>query len=195
MSYNDGEDNRPLPGALPCPFCGGSNIATYAGSTFRWRYAACNECSAQASEVRIETISLPRDKAIEVADRELLAAWNTRAARPEERRMTPKQLDALRMLNDAFESHDGAPVMQAIITRTDYRLLYEALAEGTAGDRIAQELLSPPSPLGTPTGCQHRWIYVANPTGQPYWQCEQCLAASSTDPMPSLFAAHDEGSK
>lgn len=83
MSYNDGEDNRPLPGALPCPFCGGSNIATYAGSTFRWRYAACNECSAQASEVRIETISLPRDKAIEVADRELLAAWNTRAARPE----------------------------------------------------------------------------------------------------------------
>lgn len=68
------------------------------------------------------------------------------AARPEERRMTPKQLDALRMLNDAFESHDGAPVMQAIITRTDYRLLYEALAEGTAGDRIAQELLSPPSP-------------------------------------------------
>lgn len=73
------EDNRPLPGALPCPFCGGAKIATYAGSTFRWRYAACNECGAQASEVRIQTIDLPRWQAIEVADRELLAAWNTRA--------------------------------------------------------------------------------------------------------------------
>lgn len=57
------------------------------------------------------------------------------------RRMTPKQIDALRMLNDAFESHDGRPVEQAIITRADYRMLYEALAEGTTGDRIAQELL------------------------------------------------------
>lgn len=69
-----------------------------------------------------------------------------KAARPEERRMTPKQLDALRMLNNAFESHDGRPVEQAIITEADYRLLYEALAEGTAGDRIAKELLSIPSP-------------------------------------------------
>ena len=56
-------------------------------------------------------------------------------------RMTPKQLDALRMLNDAFESHDGRPVDQAIITKADGRLLYEALAEGTLGDRIAASLL------------------------------------------------------
>ena len=80
---DENEDNRPLPGALPCPFCGGKEIATYAGSTFRWRYAACNGCGAQASEVRIETILLPRNQAIEVADRELLAAWNERAPRPE----------------------------------------------------------------------------------------------------------------
>lgn len=58
-----------------------------------------------------------------------------------ERRMTPRQLEALRMLNDAFESHDGRAVDQAIITKPDYRLLYEALAEGTTGDRIAAELL------------------------------------------------------
>lgn len=77
MSYPD-EDNRPLPGALPCPFCGGSKIASYSGSTFRWRYAACNECGAQASEIRIETIDCPRPQAIEKADRELLEAWNTR---------------------------------------------------------------------------------------------------------------------
>ena len=42
-----------------------------------------------------------------------------------------KQMEALRMLNLAFESHDGAPVMQAIITQADYRLLFEALTEQT----------------------------------------------------------------
>lgn len=40
-----------------------------------------------------------------------------------------KKMEALQMLNLAFESHDGAPVMQAIITQADYRLLFEALME------------------------------------------------------------------
>ena len=82
-SATDDENNRPLPGALPCPFCGGTTIASYEGSTFRWRYAACNDCGAQADEVRIETIDCPRPQAIEKADVDLLAAWNTRAPRSE----------------------------------------------------------------------------------------------------------------
>ena len=43
--------------------------------------------------------------------------------------MTPKARAALEILNTAFESHDAAPVMQAIITQADYRMLFEALAE------------------------------------------------------------------
>lgn len=68
------------------------------------------------------------------------------------RRMTPKQHEALRMLNDAFESHDGAQVREAVITLADYRLLYEALAEGTAGDLIAQDILGHSSEIATPPG-------------------------------------------
>lgn len=41
-----------------------------------------------------------------------------------------KTMEAIRMLNDAFESHDGAPVLQAIITQADFRLLFDALMEG-----------------------------------------------------------------
>lgn len=43
-----------------------------------------------------------------------------------------KRMQALAMLNLAFESHDGTPVEQAIITAADYRLLFEALMEPTA---------------------------------------------------------------
>lgn len=53
--------------------------------------------------------------------------------------------------------------------------------------RVLRALKAAVSPLGTPTGCQHRWIYVANPTGQPYWQCDKCLEATNTDPLPSLL--------
>ena len=76
MSEQD-EGNRPLPGALPCPFCGGTKIASYHGSSFRWRYASCNECGAQAGERRIDTL-LSRAQAIINADESLLAAWNER---------------------------------------------------------------------------------------------------------------------
>ena len=52
-----------------------------------------------------------------------------------------KQMEALRMLNVAFESHDGAPVREAIITQVDYRLLFEALAETSRPEGEATRLL------------------------------------------------------
>ena len=120
------ENNRPLPGALPCPFCGGTKIATYEGSTFRWRYASCNECGAQASEVRIETISLPRPEAIAQADKELLKEWNTRTLRSE----TDAQKDVitlcLRLCLEPVDSH--SPETSEVLER--YRPQWEAAAGG-----------------------------------------------------------------
>ena len=68
---------------LPCPFCGGENVAVHEGTSFRWRYAGCEECGASAGEVRIQTCgegtheeweSEARNRAIE--------EWNTRAEEP-----------------------------------------------------------------------------------------------------------------
>jgi len=74
------ENNRPLPGALPCPFCGSADIASFAGSTFRWRYAMCVECGAQCGEIRINTMTVPRPQAIADADENLLKEWNQRTS-------------------------------------------------------------------------------------------------------------------
>jgi Lar family restriction alleviation protein len=71
----------PLDGALPCPFCGGTKISTYPGSTFRWRYAACDECGAQSGEVRINTTTKSRMKAMQEAQDELRSEWNKRSPR------------------------------------------------------------------------------------------------------------------
>lgn len=43
-------------GALPCPFCGSTKIGFADGSTFRWLAAVCENCGAQAEEVRIDTL-------------------------------------------------------------------------------------------------------------------------------------------
>lgn len=40
----------------PCPFCGGTNIGVAEGSTFRWVFACCAGCGAQAGEVRVQTL-------------------------------------------------------------------------------------------------------------------------------------------
>ena len=78
MSADDPDKEHKLEGALPCPFCGGDDIWTYAGSTFRWRYAACSECGAQSGEVRIDTIGKARHAAVAEADKECLVEWNHR---------------------------------------------------------------------------------------------------------------------
>lgn len=76
--HDDVDKETPLPNARPCPFCGGTSIWTYPGSTFRWRYAGCGECGATCGEVRMNTISIPRPEAIARANDELIAEWNKR---------------------------------------------------------------------------------------------------------------------
>ncbi len=66
--------------AAPCPFCGCAEVGVSDGTTFRWRFAVCNECEAQGPEVRVRTAGegTPEEweeQAVEAA----LAAWNTRA--------------------------------------------------------------------------------------------------------------------
>lgn len=41
-------------------------------------------------------------------------------------------IEAIALLNKRFESKDGRPVDQAVITRADYRALVEAMAEADA---------------------------------------------------------------
>lgn len=40
----------------PCPFCGATSVRVCEGSTFRWRFAQCDSCGAQAGEVRCQTL-------------------------------------------------------------------------------------------------------------------------------------------
>ena len=67
----------------PCPFCGGSSISVYMGSTFRWRYAACKSCGAQAGEVRCQTLGNgTKEQWEEQARIDAINAWNERSAAP-----------------------------------------------------------------------------------------------------------------
>lgn len=65
--------------ALPCPFCGGKKVSVEDGTTFRWRVAVCDNCGAQAEEVRIDTLMPCRAAAEATARLYAIAAWNTRA--------------------------------------------------------------------------------------------------------------------
>ena len=63
----------------PCPFCGGSNVSTHEGSTFRWMYAGCDSCGAQAGEVRVQTIGDGTKVLwLQQARRDAIEEWNKR---------------------------------------------------------------------------------------------------------------------
>jgi Lar family restriction alleviation protein len=65
----------------PCPFCGNREVSVYEGSTFRWRYAACDSCGAQSGEVRVQTLGDGTKAQWEAAaSKDAIDAWNTRAA-------------------------------------------------------------------------------------------------------------------
>lgn len=67
----------------PCPFCGSAKVSVHEGDTFRWRYAACDECGAQAGEVRIQTMGEGTREDWEAAAREeAIAEWNRRPGDP-----------------------------------------------------------------------------------------------------------------
>jgi Lar family restriction alleviation protein len=57
---------------MPCPFCGGTQIETKEGSTFRWRLAFCANCEAACGEVRVVAQNS------EQAHNDVMAAWNER---------------------------------------------------------------------------------------------------------------------
>lgn len=67
--------------ALPCPFCGSVNVTVVEGSTFRWRVAGCNDCGAQAGEVRIQTLGEGEKADWEAsAHTAAIQEWNQRTA-------------------------------------------------------------------------------------------------------------------
>lgn len=64
---------------LPCPFCGHIGVSIMEGSTFRWRYATCNECGAQAPEIRIQTLGAgSKDEWEKQAVADAMVEWNRR---------------------------------------------------------------------------------------------------------------------
>jgi Lar family restriction alleviation protein len=65
--------------ALPCPFCGHDGVSVCEGSTFRWRYAQCDECGAQAGEVRHDTMNKDRQFAEAESRDRAVDEWNKRA--------------------------------------------------------------------------------------------------------------------
>jgi hypothetical protein len=64
---------------LPCPFCGSSKVSVEEGSTFRWVFAMCDECGAQAGEVRkkITDEGTPEEREAD-ANYRAISEWNTR---------------------------------------------------------------------------------------------------------------------
>jgi Lar family restriction alleviation protein len=63
----------------PCPFCGCVGVTVYEGSTFRWRYAACDSCGAQAPEIRAQTLGAGTpDEWESAAQARAIDEWNTR---------------------------------------------------------------------------------------------------------------------
>ena len=63
-----------------CPFCGSSKVTVFQGDTYRWRVAVCDECGAQAPDVRhaIKEGQTP-EQAMADTNKRALEAWNTRA--------------------------------------------------------------------------------------------------------------------
>lgn len=64
----------------PCPFCGSTDIGAKVGSTFRWWFAYCGSCGAQAGEVRRQTLGEGTNEEWDAAARiAALMEWNMRA--------------------------------------------------------------------------------------------------------------------
>ena len=72
--------NPTIAEAKPCPFCGHQGVTVFQSDTYRWRVAVCDECGAQAPDVRhtIEEGQTP-EQALDDANQRALKEWNTRA--------------------------------------------------------------------------------------------------------------------
>jgi Lar family restriction alleviation protein len=65
--------------ALPCPFCGCQDVTVFEGSTFRWRYAACDGCGVQGVEVRHNATAPDQAAAEAESHQRAIDEWNRRA--------------------------------------------------------------------------------------------------------------------
>jgi Lar family restriction alleviation protein len=85
----------PRQALIPCPFCGSKDICVVEGTTFRWRLAQCNDCGAQAGEVRIQTSGDgTSDKWEALAEKDAIAEWNTRHKQERQERRHEEQREA-----------------------------------------------------------------------------------------------------
>jgi Lar family restriction alleviation protein len=63
----------------PCPFCGSKDVGVVPGTTFRWMFAFCSDCGAQAGEVRVQTLGQGNKDEWEAAARiRAVEEWNKR---------------------------------------------------------------------------------------------------------------------
>ncbi len=63
----------------PCPFCGNVGVGIHEGSTFRWRYASCDNCGAEGPEIRCQTLGDgTKEQWEERAIKDAIAEWNRR---------------------------------------------------------------------------------------------------------------------
>lgn len=75
----------------PCPFCGEvpDHLEGREGETFRWSFrwwiVSCPSCGASPGDVRINTLTMEREPAIQEAHKKGEVIWNTRPG--------PKNLD------------------------------------------------------------------------------------------------------
>ena len=63
----------------PCPFCGHEGVTVVEASTFRWRVAMCDNCGAQAGEVRHDTLDENQPRAEMYSRQEAINVWNERS--------------------------------------------------------------------------------------------------------------------
>lgn len=73
------ETDTKLADALPCPFCGSTEVSVIEGSTFRWMVAQCDGCGAQAGEVRVQTLGDgAKEEWLAQGRIDAIAEWNKR---------------------------------------------------------------------------------------------------------------------
>lgn len=65
---------------LPCPFCGHVGVHVVERDNYRWQAAECDNCGAQAGEVRwIYYADGSKETSDAIAEMNALNEWNTRA--------------------------------------------------------------------------------------------------------------------
>ena len=111
--------------AIPCPFCGGTDISVREGSTFRWRIAACDDCGATCGEVRRQTLGNGTNEEWDrQAEHDAVACWNTRKK--------PSLIE--QAISELSEPNGSAHILRANILMHWSRSKIETFAKHLLGD-------------------------------------------------------------